>query len=360
MSTRNRRIVIAVFCLGLAALLYCAVARDRLVQVDSGFRVIMGTFSRVIVVARDSRTAAACIEAAFKEQQRVDVLMSSYRDDSELSEVNRDARNEPVEVSAATFEILAKAIAFSELSGGAFDVTIGPLTDLWRSAGEANSIPTEAELLSARSKVGYEKLILDANETTVRFAAEGMKLDLGGIAKGYAIDKSVEVIKRCGAVAGMVDIGGDIRCFGAPAGKRDKWLIGLQDPNVAADDLDQGKYLFALQLADGAIATSGGYRRFTLVRGERQSHIIDTKSGRGTDKLASVTVIAKDAITADALATAVSVLGPQKGMALIERLPGTEAILISPAPNYDITETAGAGRYIGVDPRLTAQGKPEG
>lgn len=347
MNTRNRLIVIAVFCVGLAALLYCAVAADKNVQVDSGFRVIMGTFSRVIVVAPDSETAAACIEAAFKQQQGVDELMSGYRDDSELSKLNRDAYKGPVKVSGATFEVLAKSIAFSELSGGAFDVTIGPLSDLWRSGAEANSVPTEAELLLARSRVGYEKLILDANEGTVRFATEGMKLDLGGIAKGYAIDKSVEAMKQCGAVGGMVDIGGDIRCFGAPAGKRDKWSIGLQDPNVAADDLDQNKYLFALQLTDGAIATSGGYRRFALVGGQRQSHIIDTQSGRGTDKLASATVIAKDAITADALATAVSVLGPQKGVTLIDKLPDTEAILISPAPRYELAKTPGADKYVG-------------
>ena len=151
MSTRNRRIVIAVFCVGLAALLYCAIAVGKNVQVDSGFRVIMGTFSRVIVVARDSRIATECIEAAFKQQRRVDELMSGYRDDSELSKVNRDACYGPVKVSDATFDVLAKAIEFSKLSGGAFDVTIGPLSDLWRSAGEANSVPTEAELRSARS-----------------------------------------------------------------------------------------------------------------------------------------------------------------------------------------------------------------
>ncbi len=161
-----------------------------------------------------------------------------------------------------------------------------------------------------------------------------MRIDLGGIAKGYAVDKAVEAMQKLGALGGMVDLGGNIRCFGRAPRGQEKWRIGLQDPNVAPDEFDGSKYLLVLEIADESVATSGDYRRFAVVKGEKESHILDTRSGKGASKLVSDTIIAPDAITADALSTAVNVLGPEAGMALIERLPSVEAILI-PADGPD-------------------------
>lgn len=298
------------------------------VEKDSDYRVVMGTFSRVVVIADSERAAKRCVEAAFETQRRIEELMSYHREDSELSRINRDAADKPVPVNPLTFEVLQKSVHFSKLSDGAFDVTVGPLVDLWKAAGDANVPPTGEALVEARAKVGYEKLILDEKKMTVRFAIKGMRIDLGGIGKGYAVDKSVEAMKKRGAFGGMVDLGGNIRCFGQPPRGQEHWRVGLQDPNVAPEDMDASRILLVLALTDQSVATSGDYRRFTQVHGERHSHIIDTTSGTGANKLISDTIIAPDATTADALSTAVNVLGPERGLALIERIPDVEAILI--------------------------------
>jgi thiamine biosynthesis lipoprotein len=242
----SRRVALKFFftaCL-MAAMYYFVMEKIRQpIEVDGGYREIMGTFARIVAVAKHERQARRCIEAGFDELRRIDAMMSDYKKDSELSKVNREAFANPVKVSPELFGILQKSVEFSRLSNGAFDITVGPLVDLWHKAGEANAMPDENAIAEARSRVGYEKLILDANEQTVRFAVDGMRLDLGGIGKGYSVDKAVEAMKRNGAIAGMVDSGGNIRCFGTPAVRRglasggptnrDTWLVGLQDPKLA-------------------------------------------------------------------------------------------------------------------------------
>jgi thiamine biosynthesis lipoprotein len=345
-------IEIIVFAALIAALYFFAPAKDESVwsagraDVDSGMHEVMGTFARVVAVAADANTAQGCIEAAFAEIEKVDKLMSYHRSSSEISELNRDGFARAVKVSKSTYEVLEKSIEFSKLSNGAFDVTVGPLVDLWHSAEEANSLPDDTELQQARSKVGYDKLILDANETSVRFAVKGMRVDLGGIAKGYAIDKAVEAMRKGGATGGMVVIGGEIRCFGLPPAGQNKWRIGLQDPDKAKDGFDAGTPLLVLNLTDAAAATSGHYRRFVTIEGKRYSHIVAPESGHSSESLASVTVICPSATDADALSTAVTVMGKEKGLALIEQMPGVEAILITPAPEFKQIQTTGAEKFI--------------
>ena len=348
-SFTNRKIgpiVIIVFSLLVLALLYLSFGASGQVQLDSGHQLVMGTFARVVAVAKDSSTAKKCIETALAKIQRVDERMSDYKDDSEISELNRDGAKRAVRVSESTYEVLQTSIEFSELTGGAFDITVGPLVDLFHSADEETVAPSKEQIAQAKSKVGYEKLKLDNQNRTVKFSVDGMRVDLGGIAKGYAIDKAVEAMQTCGAIGGMVDIGGDIRCFGAPPRGKDHWLIGLQDPNETTDGLGAGEPLLALKLTNAAVATSGGYQRFALIEGKKYSHIIDTKTGYSSDQLASVTIISKNAIDADALATAVSVMGAEKGLALIEKLPQTEAILIPSQPKLQLIKTSGAEKYV--------------
>jgi thiamine biosynthesis lipoprotein len=337
----------------IAVLSYCVYRDTQMmsghrgrVEADSGHRVVMGTFGHVIAVAENPGTAEKCIERAFEQLNNDEKLMSYHRDDSQVAEINRNAYKNPVKVSKQVFEVLQKAVEFSKVSGGAFDITVGPLVDLWRWAGEANSVPTDAELEQARSKVGYEKLILDANEMSVQFAVEGMKVDLGGIAKGYAIDRAVEAMQESGAIGGMVDIGGEIRCFGLPPAGQRRWRIGLQDPNTVQEDIGTGRPLLVLKLTNAAVATSGHYRRFVVVEGKKYSHILDPKTGTSAESLSSVTIISPNATDADALATAVSVMGAEKGLALIETIPETEAILITSAPEYKLVKTSGAERYV--------------
>jgi thiamine biosynthesis lipoprotein len=338
---------IAIFaCLSLLAASLLSCANKGPVELDSGYQMVMGTLAHTVVVAQDTSTAKKCIRAALEEIQKVDNLMSDYKSDSDISRVNREAYEKPVQVSKPTFEVLQRSIEFSEMTDGAFDVTVGPLVTLFRKAKETEIAPSEQQIAQAKSKVGFEKLKLDSKNRTVRFSEKGMLLDLGGIAKGYAIDKAIEAAQRCGAVGAMVDIGGDVRCFGLPPKGREHWLIGLQDPNSAIEGMEGGGLRLVLKVTNEAVATSGDYQQFVIIEGKRYSHIMDRKTGKSAESLSSVTIITDNATDADALATAVSVMGAEKGLTLIEKLPNTEAILISPGPKYEITKTPGAEKYI--------------
>jgi len=322
------------------------------VEVDSGHRMVMGTFARVVVVAENTDTANTCIEAAFAEIYKVDELMSDFKSDSEISEVNRDSFNRAVKVSNWTYEVLQRSIEFSKLSDGAFDITVGPLVDLFRKAKKNETAPSEEEIAQAKAKVGFEKLELNDLNKTVRFTVEGMRLDLGGIAKGYAVDKAFEAAQKAGAIGAMVDIGGNIRCFGASPRGKDNWLIGLQDPkavknpDLQAPGLSGKDTLLTLKLKDGAAATSGDYQQFVIIKGKSYSHILNPHTGTNAEGLSSVTIITDNATDADALSTAVNVIGVEKGLALIEKLPNTEAILLTSQPEYKLIKTTGAEKYI--------------
>jgi len=336
----------AIIGVSLVVVLYLFVSARRLVEVDSGHRLVMGTFARLVVIAADPNTANCCIEAALAEIQKVDELMSDYKSDSEISEINRDAFRRAVKISESTYQVLQRSIEISKLTGGAFDITVGPLVDLLRLAEKKGVSPSKAEIDRAESKVGFEKLKLDSRNRTVKFTVEGMRLDLGGIAKGYAVDKAVEAMQNVRAIGAMVDIGGDIRCFGVPTRGKKNWLIGLQDPNKPDEIITKTLPLLVLKLTDAAVATSGGYRRFTLIDGKKYSHIIDRRTGISAQGLSSVTIIASDATNADALATAVSVMGDERGLALIETMPGIEAILITTQSPHQIIKTSGVEKYI--------------
>ena len=340
------RTIIIFACLSPAAVFFCSCADTGRVQADSGYQMIMGTFAHVVAIAKDSETARKCVQAALDEIRKVDELMSDYKTDSDIGRVNSRAGEKPVQVSEATYEVLHRSIEFSEMTGGAFDITVGPLVALFRNAKESKIAPDEEQIALAKSKVGFEKLKLDSENKTVQFSEKGMLLDLGGIAKGYAIDKAIEAARGGGALGAMVDIGGDVRCFGLPPEGKEQWLIGLQDPNSAIEGIEGGGLILVLKITDAAVATSGDYQQFVLIEGKRYSHIMDRKTGTSSEGLSSVTIIAPNATDADALATSVSVMGSEKGLALIEKLPDTEAILITPEPKYEIIKTGGSEQYI--------------
>lgn len=348
-SSTNKKVgsvavVVFVACLIVVAI-YFSSGPGKQVELDSGHRMVMGTFARVVVIAKDMDAAERCIENAFTHINKVDHLMSDYKSDSEISIVNRDGFKKSVQLSQSTYEVLQKSIEFGKLTDGAFDITVGPLVELFRKAKRKQVLPDQDEITAAKSKVGFEKLKLDDQNRTVQFTVEGMKLDLGGIAKGYAVDKAVETMQAHGAIGGMVDLGGDIRCFGAPFKGRDYWVIGLQNPDIVNDSAGS-EVLLKLKITNGAIATSGDYQQFIMIDGKRRSHIIDRKTGTSTEGLSSVTIIADNATNADALATAVSVMGYEKGLELIQNMPGTEAILITSEPEFRLIKTSGAERYI--------------
>jgi thiamine biosynthesis lipoprotein len=338
--------IIILVCLPLVTLSFFSCAGKDRVDADSGYQIVMGTFAHIVAVAEDTGTAKKCVRAALEEIHKVDNLMSDYKSDSEISRANSQAYEKAVQVSESTYEVLQRSVEFSKMTDGAFDVTVGPLVALFREAKESKVAPSEEQITLAKSKVGFEKLKLNSENRTVQFSDKGMLLDLGGIAKGYAIDKAIEAAQRCGAIGAMVDIGGDVRCFGLPPKGKDHWLIGLQDPNSAIEGIEGGGLRLILKITNAAVATSGDYQQFVIIEGKHYSHIMDRRTGKSAESLSSVTIITDNATDADALATAVSVMGAEKGLALIEKLPNTEAILITPQPKYEIIKTGGAEKYI--------------
>ena len=314
--------------------------KPKNVTIDSGRRQVMGTFARVLAVGESEEICRDAINNAFDEMHRINDLMTDYDPNSPLSALSRTAVAAPVPVDADIFTVLSAAYHYSELSDGAFDVTISPLVKLWRKAKQEGKAPTEIELRKAQSLVGYKNLRLDAENKTVQFAKEGMSLDVGGIAKGYGIDKATEALQNAGLLGGMVDIGGDLRCFGVPANKAKQWLVGLQDPTTDED------ILMVLNMNDRAVATSGDYQRFVVINGQKHSHIVNPATADSAQTLSSVSVIAPSAMAADALATSVTVLGKEKGMKLIESIENTEALLVDEGQTQNITKTTGATQYI--------------
>lgn len=315
-------------------------------SLDSGYRQIMGTFARVVSVHDDQQVNARAIDAAFEQMRRIEQLMSVHEPNSQLSQLNRTGHRQPAAVDRAVFELVQKSLEISRLSGGAFDITAGPVITLWQQADKHGRAPAEHQIRQALAKVGSDKILLDGDNSTIAFAVEGVKLDLGGIAKGYSVDLAIEAMRREGVKGAMVDLGGDIRCFGVAGQGRQNWQIGLQDPSLAQAHKPNTNALIVLSLEEAAITTSGHYHRFIELEGRRHSHIVDTRTGKSATGPASTTIIAADTATADALATAVAVLGKTKGLELIESLDGVEAILIDTHnPDWLIT-TSGAGRYI--------------
>ena len=316
-----------------------------LVDVDSGQRVVMGTFVRIIAVADNKNIARKSIEAGFEKIKMVDDLMSTYKPESEISAVNNNAFQNPVKISQPFMDVLLKSIEYSKLTDGAFDVTVGPIEKLWRDAEKAEKLPTAEQIEQTKAKVGYEKLIIDVNNMTVKFATEAMQIDLGGIAKGYAVDLAIEAMQAAGAVGAMVDAGGNIRCWGQCQPGKDKWVVGLQNPTKADQSGLMSSVMLVLKLDNMAVATSGDYQRFEIIEGKKFNHIIDPNKGEGIEGLCSVTIICDNATDADALSTSVTVLGVEKGLELIESRDNTEAILIK-TNSTELIKSTGVDEFI--------------
>ncbi|MGB8227410.1 MAG: FAD:protein FMN transferase [Sedimentisphaerales bacterium] len=340
---KNQKIIFALAVPAIIFITYLLVSRSNekgLVGVESPNKIVMSTIARVMAVAPDEKTARQGIDAAFEKIYRVEKLMNRYDPNSQLSKVNKLAAKEPVKVDRELFDILQQSVYYSRLSDGAFDITVGPLVDLWRKCAEANSMPTDKQLAEVKKIIGCDKLLLNANDFSVRFAAEGMKLDLGGIAKGFAADIAAAEMKKAGAVGGLIDLGGQIGCFGTTE-KKGKWIIGVRNPAKSEDN----KILARLALSDAAVSTSGNYERFYKIGDKRFSHIFNPATEKSADQLSSVTIIASNGTEADALSTAVSVMGAEKGLELIEKTENTEAVIIK-ASGQDLIKSSGAQQYL--------------
>ena len=269
---------------------------------------------------------AAEVLAVFHQ---VDEQMSRYREDSEVSLLNRNAGNGPVTVSDSLFEVLEKAQEVSILSDGAFDITFGSVGYLYDF--RAGKKPTDAELQSGLPRVNFRDVMLDQDAQTVELGHAGIRVDLGGIAKGYAVDLGIERLVSLGIRHARLSAGGDMRLLGDKRGR--PWYVGIRDPR------SEGRNAVVLPLEDVAVSTSGDYERFFVDEaGDRVHHILSPETGKSVKGVQSVTIIGEDALTTDGLSTAVFVLGPEKGLAMIERLPGIDVVVIDDQRMMHVSE----------------------
>lgn len=295
-------------------------------------QIRMGIPVSLVVYGPDEHAANNAAREAYDRLREIDRIMSDYDPDSELMQLCRTSRpGHPVKVSNELFHVLNEAVRLSRRTDGAFDVSIGPVVRLWRQARRKRELPDTDQLTLARQQVGFEAIRLDPEHQTVELRKSGMRLDLGGIAKGYAADEALRILREHGVPRSLVDAGGDI-VAGDPPPDRPAWTIAIQPLGKASS-----KDALTLQIARTAVATSGDAYQYVEIDGVRYSHIVDPATGLGLTQSSSVTVIAADGTTSDSLASAVSVLGPERGMQLIEQTKGVEALIVVAGAEEPVT-----------------------
>lgn len=301
----------------------------------------MGVPFRIVLYAKDPANANGAARAAFRRVSELNDILSDYESESELNRLTRTAgTGKSVRLSDDLWRVLSRAQEIARASNGAFDVTAGPYISLWRRARRQHELPSPARLEQARNAVGYNKLILDRSKRSARLLVPKMRLDLGAIAKGYAADEALKTLRKHGITRAMVMASGDIAAGDPPPG-RPGWRI-----EIAPLDVPGAPPRRFVLLKRYGLATSGDVFQFVEINGVRYSHIVDPRTGIGLTDHSLVTVIAPDAMTADALATAVSVLGPHDGMKLVEQMPGTAALIVrKPGDEVETYETSRFERF---------------
>ncbi len=282
---------------------------------------IMGTAVSVELWAEEAQAGQAAIAAVMDEMHRIDRVMSPHKPTSELSRINREAARQPVPLSPELFRLIERSLHFSRLSDGAFDISyaaVGRLYDYRRRVR-----PSAAALQAAQECVGWQLLELDPHARTLRFARPGMCIDLGGFAKGYAVDRATLLLRQRGIQHAMVSAGGDSRVIGDRRGR--PWSVAIRDPRR------EGEVVAVLPLEDVSISTSGDYERYFDEAGERHHHLIDPATGRSPRGVHSVTILAPDGLSSEAWSKTVFVLGAERGLALVETLPDIDAVVVDAA-----------------------------
>ncbi len=276
--------------------------------------IIMGVEGRIVLYAQDEPQARAAARAAFDRMAQLDAVLSDYQADSEAMRLSAISGGPPVHVSDDLFRIVLRAKEISHASDAAFDITVGPLARLWRSARQTGTRPTQEDIDTAKLAVGAQHIFLNEESQTIQLLRPKMQLDFGGIGKGFAADEALATLAQAGITRCLIDLGGDIRVGDPPWGKS-AWSIALPPR------LHDGPP--TIDLVQAAVATSGDTEQYVLIDGRRYSHIIDPRTGIALTNRVIVTVVAGDATTADALASAASVLGPDCAMGLAIRFPGS-------------------------------------
>src|SRR5271167_3888513 len=305
-------------CISLAVLLCCAVPAhaEWVRRVTDG---IMGTRITVELWAEDRPKADQAIDAVLQEMRHIDETMSTYKPTSEVSQVNAKAADGPMHISKELFDLLTTAKEYSVITDGAFDITYASVGYMYDFRKHVH--PDEAQIDKALPAVNYRHVLLDPKNQTVQFSQKGVRIDLGGIAKGYSVDRGIDVLKSRGYTRMYVGAGGDSRIVGDRFGK--PWMVGIRDPRKG-----EGEVIASIPLVDAAISTSGDYERFFDEGGVRYHHIIDPHTGHSASKVRSATIIGPYATRTDGLSKTAFVLGPEKAMEIYNRLSDIDAIIV--------------------------------
>ncbi len=301
----------------LVAVLAVSAQAEWFDRVDDG---IMGTRIVVELWADDATQANAAIDAVMAEMVNIDNNMSTYKPESEVSRVNANAAKAPMQISQELFDLLTTALEFSRITEGAFDITYASVGFMYDF--RAHKKPTEAEIESALPAVNYHHVVLDAKARTVFFTQPGVRIDLGGIGKGYAVDRGIAILQQRGISHALVTAGGDSRIIGDRFGK--PWIVGIRHPD------DKSKVIAKIPLVDTAMSTSGDYERYFDEDGVRYHHIIDPRTGKSASKVRSATILASTATRTDGLSKTAFVLGAEEAMKIYEKLDDVDAILVTP------------------------------
>ena len=304
---------------------------------------IMGTETELTAVAlgSESEKATVALGSAESALRGVEAKMSSWMEASELSLFNKAPAGQASKLSETTLGLLRLSAQLAKQTDGAFDVTCRPILQAWRAAKESKRLPTDQQIAAAIGKCGWDKIRLRADSAVKK--VDGASIDLGGIAKGFGIDQASKALEASGVMGGMVNVGGDVRCFGQRVGGG-KWRIGVRSP------FDGDPTFAIIELESGAVCTSGNYERFFEIDSKRYSHIVDPRTGRPVERAPSVTVVAPTATAADAWATALSVLG-EGGLELIAENSGLEAMLVIGGPkDYRLVMTPGLAKLLAKSP----------
>ncbi len=286
----------------------------------------MGTLLTLTASTIDPAAAEAAFREVFTDFDRLDALLSVWKPGSDVLRLNEAAGDHAVPVSRETREVLRIGREVSEWTDGAFDVTFGALTGLWKfdAQNQDDSVPDPRAVAAKLPLVNYRRLVLDDSAGTAFLSEPGMQVHLGGIGKGYAVDRAAGILRSHGLRDFMIQAGGDLYVGGLKDGR--PWRLGIRDPRGPEDQL-----FASLELTDGTFSTSGDYERFFLRGGRRYHHILDLSTGNPARASRSVTMVTNRAVIADALAKGVFILGPVRGLALVERIPDVEAVIVGAA-----------------------------
>ena len=317
-TMRSAIATIALILLGAAA----TACRNRVPVVERA-GVAMGSELRLTATTADESAARSAFDAVFAEFERLEALMSTWRPGSDVLRINAAAGVQAVPVAADVRDVLRQARQISEWTEGTFDVTFGALTDVWKfDHDQDNTIPSADAIRARLPLIDYRQIDIDDRAGTVFLKRRGMKIHLGGIGKGYAVDHAIGILRQAGLRDFMIQAGGDLYVGGMKDGHR--WRLGINDPRGP-----QGTSFATIDLTDSTFSTSGDYARFFIKDGVRYHHILDPATGQPARLCRSVTIAAASPVLADAVAKGVFILGPEKGMALVERIPNLDAVIVT-------------------------------